>query len=118
VPGLAIAGIGSGLVNAALAGLAVQSVPAHRVAMGSGANNTARYVGSAVGVALMASIVALVPGSATTPHAFGAGMTYAAIVAAVLAFAGAVLVALCREPAKTATGSEAIPTQQHRRASE
>ncbi|MFC0506915.1 MFS transporter [Micromonospora costi] len=51
VPGLLISGAGSGLLNAALARLAVASVPADRVAMGSGANNTARYVGSALGVA-------------------------------------------------------------------
>ncbi|RKN15764.1 MFS transporter [Micromonospora musae] len=51
IPGLILAGAGSGLLNAALARLAVASVPADRVAMGSGANNTARYVGSALGVA-------------------------------------------------------------------
>ncbi|MET7752914.1 MFS transporter [Micromonospora sp. NPDC005367] len=51
IPGLLISGAGSGLLNAALARLAVTSVPADRVAMGSGANNTARYVGSALGVA-------------------------------------------------------------------
>jgi hypothetical protein len=51
IPGLLISGAGSGLLNAALARLAVASVPPHRVAMGSGANNTARYVGSALGVA-------------------------------------------------------------------
>lgn len=42
VPGLVLAGIGSGLVNAALPRLAVESVPTTRTAMGSGANNTAR----------------------------------------------------------------------------
>lgn len=48
--GLAVAGAGSGLVNAALARLAVQSVPAELAGTGSGVNNTARYLGSAVGV--------------------------------------------------------------------
>jgi len=56
IPGLLISGAGSGLLNAGLARLAVASVPADRVAMGSGANNTARYVGAALGVA--ASITA------------------------------------------------------------
>jgi len=51
IPGLLISGAGSGLLNTALARLAVTSVPADRVAMGSGANNTARYVGAALGVA-------------------------------------------------------------------
>ncbi|MFG2647211.1 MFS transporter [Streptomyces sp. NPDC048436] len=56
IPGLVISGAGSGLLNAALPLLAVTSVPAERAAMGSGANNTARYVGSAAGVALMIAV--------------------------------------------------------------
>jgi len=39
-----VAGIGSGVANAALGGLAVESVPPDRAGMGSGANNTARYL--------------------------------------------------------------------------
>ncbi|MET8139754.1 MFS transporter [Sphaerisporangium sp. NPDC005288] len=57
VLGLAVSGVGSGLVNAALTHLAIESVPQHRVSMGSGANNTARYVGSSLGVAMIAAIV-------------------------------------------------------------
>ncbi len=57
-PGLVITGIGTGVLNAALARLAVVSVPADRAAMGSGANNTARYVGSALGVAVLATVTA------------------------------------------------------------
>lgn len=49
VPGLLIAGIGSGMTNAALGRLAVESVPSEHAAMGSGANNTARYLGGAAG---------------------------------------------------------------------
>ncbi|MFG3285792.1 MFS transporter [Streptomyces sp. NPDC048111] len=56
VPGLLLAGIGSGLLNAALPRLAVESVPAERAAMGSGANNTARYIGSSAGVALTIAV--------------------------------------------------------------
>ncbi|SCG70133.1 MFS transporter [Micromonospora inositola] len=56
IPGLLISGAGSGLLNAALARLAVTSVPLDRVAMGSGANNTARYVGSALGVAASVTV--------------------------------------------------------------
>ncbi|MFF3153886.1 MFS transporter [Streptomyces sp. NPDC057910] len=56
IPGLLLAGIGSGLLNAALPRLAVESVPAERAAMGSGANNTARYIGSSAGVALTIAV--------------------------------------------------------------
>ena len=56
VPGLLVAGVGSGIANAALGRIAVESVPHDRVGMGSGANNTARYLGGAAGVALVVTI--------------------------------------------------------------
>ncbi|MFE4970915.1 MFS transporter [Kitasatospora sp. NPDC056651] len=87
-PGLAIAGIGSGVLNAALARLAVSSVPAHRAAMGSGANNTARYLGSALGVAIAITAAGSAhPGS----RALAAGTDRAVLVATVLCFLGALL---------------------------
>lgn len=97
VPGLTLAGLGSGVVNAALAGMAVRSVPAHRVAMGSGANNTSRYVGSSLGIALVGAVLALAPPGGRAAHEFGTGMSYGALVAGALAIVGALLVALCRE---------------------
>jgi len=57
LPGLVVAGVGSGLLNAALPLLAVESVPAERAAMGSGAQQTFRYIGSCAGVALTIAIV-------------------------------------------------------------
>jgi MFS family permease len=57
LPGLVLAGVGSGLLNAALPLLAVESVPAERAAMGSGAQQTFRYVGSCAGVALTIAVV-------------------------------------------------------------
>ncbi|MEU3963357.1 MFS transporter [Streptomyces buecherae] len=99
VPGLALAGLGSGVVNAALAGLAVRSVPAHRVAVGSAANNTARYLGASVGVALFAAVLAGAPHGGHSARDVGTGMSRAALIAAVLTLLGAVLVALCRERA-------------------
>jgi len=56
-PALLIAGAAYGLLNAALGRQAVASVPAGRTAMGSGANNTARYLGSATGLALVTVLV-------------------------------------------------------------
>ncbi|MEU9360046.1 MFS transporter [Streptomyces sp. NPDC048301] len=63
VPALVVAGAGSGLINAALPRLAVDSVPPERAAMGSGANNTARYLGSSAGVALTISVAATPAGA-------------------------------------------------------
>ncbi|WP_415847105.1 MFS transporter, partial [Tsukamurella strandjordii] len=63
VPGLILAGVASGLLNTGLAREAIASVPAADAAMGSGANNTARYVGSSLGVTI-AGVLAAGSGSA------------------------------------------------------
>ncbi|MCC9620314.1 MFS transporter [Thalassospira sp. MA62] len=58
LPGLFIAGVSNGFLNAALGHQAVQSVPMDRTAMGSAANNTARYLGSSVGITIIAIVIA------------------------------------------------------------
>ncbi|MGW9449842.1 MFS transporter [Streptomyces sp. NPDC055632] len=69
LPGLLVAGAGSGLLNAALPRLAVDSVPPERAAMGSGANNTARYIGSSAGVALTLALATAGPDTALAASA-------------------------------------------------
>jgi MFS family permease len=56
--GFLLAGVGYGVANAALARLSLDSVPADRASVGSGANNTARYIGSAVGVPIVIAVIA------------------------------------------------------------
>ena len=92
LPGLLVAGVGSGVLNAALGREAVASVPPGRGGMGSGANNTARYLGSSVGVTLVAVVVAAhaVPGSGAP--GLVAGWDVAAWVTAGLSLAGAAVV--------------------------
>jgi MFS family permease len=97
VPGLAVAGLGSGLLNAALARLAVESVPAGRGGMGSGANNTARYVGSSIGVAIVVAVVSSGHASGPPAHALAQGSSLAAAASAGLAGLGALLIAVARE---------------------
>nr|WP_255700012.1 MFS transporter [Jiella avicenniae] len=58
LPGLFLAGAANGVLNAALGQQAVATVPADRTAMGSGANNTARYLGSAIGITIGAVLIA------------------------------------------------------------
>ena len=89
VPGLVIAGVGSGLVNAALPRLAVESVPAERTAMGSGANNTARYVGSSIGVAIVIAIVQRI-GDGAAASDLAHGMEIAIVTTSLIALLGAV----------------------------
>jgi MFS family permease len=98
VPGLAVAGVGSGLGNAMLARLAVQSVPPERAGMGSGAGNTARYIGAALGAALVGAIVTSAGDGNTTPaDAFAHGANIALLVCAVLTALAAGFAFLVRE---------------------
>ena len=87
LPGLLVAGVGSGVLNAALGQIAVTSVPAGRGSVGSGANNTARYVGGALGVTVVAILAAH-----DTPAALVSGWDSAAVVTAAVSVAGALLV--------------------------
>jgi dipeptide/tripeptide permease len=93
LPGLVILGIGSGLVNASLGRLALESVPRDRGGMGSGANNTARYLGGAAGVAL---VVALATGGGAGAGGLLAGWNTAAVVCGALCIVAALIVATCR----------------------
>lgn len=95
VPGLLVAGITSGVVNAALGREAVASVPPRRAAMGSGANNTARYVGSAIGTTVVA-VVATRPGLPPGPAGLLQGFDAAIVVATVFSLLGAIAVFACR----------------------
>jgi hypothetical protein len=101
VPGLIVLGIGYGAVNAALGREAVAHVPPQKAGMGSGANNTARYMGAAVGVTL----VVLLAGAgepAGTPEGLLAGWNQAAFVSAAVTVVGAVAVAAVGRARRTA----------------
>jgi hypothetical protein len=91
LPGLVVLGIGSGLANASLGRLAVESVPRDRAGMGSGANNTARYLGGAAGVALVVVLATGRSGAGGLVH----GYVTAATVCAVLCVAAALIALAC-----------------------
>ncbi|MEU9287532.1 MFS transporter [Streptomyces sp. NPDC048275] len=90
LPGFIVSGVGSGLLNAALPLLAVESVPAARAAMGSGAQQTFRYIGSCAGVAVT---IALVTSSGGLAH----GADIAIAVSAGMALVAGVSVLTLRE---------------------
>ena len=100
VPGLLVAGVASGFLNAALGREAVASVPPGRGSVGSGANNTARYVGSALGVTVVSVVATRVP----TPAGLAAGWNHAALVTVAVSVLGglAVLASRSRERASVA----------------
>lgn len=91
LPGLLLAGVATGIINAALGREAVASVPPGRGAMGSGANNTARYLGAAVGVTIVAVVVA---GGGDAPSSLVDGWNVAALVTGAFCALGAAAIAL------------------------
>jgi MFS family permease len=96
MPGLLVAGAANGVLNAALGRQAVASVPADRAAMGSGANNTARYVGSGIGITI---VTVLLTRSGDAPGADGllSGWNIAVLLTASFSLLGALAVLLTRE---------------------
>lgn len=89
LPGLLVAGLANGVLNAALGHEAVRSVPPARAAMGSAANNTARYLGSALGIALISVLIAETPAPGLSPQdGLFAGWHQAVIASAAISLAG------------------------------
>lgn len=106
--GLAIAGVGSGVLNAALARLAISSVPPHQAAMDSGTNNSARHLGSALGVALMVTVVSQSKSAKGPAYAMAEGINHAFLVAALLCGAGAAIALWARTPEARAAAILAV----------
>jgi EmrB/QacA subfamily drug resistance transporter len=91
LPGMLLAGVGTGLFNPAVSGVALNSLPDEQSGLAAGANDTFRQAGIAVGIA---GLGALIPSSAALgqdPGAFVDGLQNALIVGATLAAAGAVV---------------------------
>jgi sugar phosphate permease len=83
-----VAGLATGMLNALLGREAVASVPPDRAAMGSGANNTARYLGAACGITLFV-VVATHAGDSLID-----GWNVAVLLASALTLLGAATIAL------------------------
>ena len=94
--GLLVAGLASGVVNATLGREAVASVPPDQAGTGSAINNTARYVGAALGLTLVAALAGR-PGAAQVV----AGWNEAVWICAALTVLGAAAVAWRRTPRAT-----------------
>ncbi|MFI5493932.1 MFS transporter [Actinoplanes sp. NPDC051859] len=98
VVAFALAGVGMGLTFAPISTMALGSVPADQSGVASGANNTMRELGVAVGVAVLASVFSE-NGGYTSPQSFVDGLVPAAIVgAAIVAVGTLVALRLPRRP--------------------
>lgn len=94
---MAATGVGTGLLNAVLGREAVAHVPPDRTAMGSGASNTARYVGASVGITMTVSIATHIGDSVVD------GWNAVVVVCATVLLVGAALVTLLGRPARQAS---------------
>ncbi len=83
-PLAAIPGFGTALTMPAAVAAVVESAPAHRAGLASGAFNAARQVGSAVGVALLGALI-------TPASAFLHGIRIGPLISAACFTAGALL---------------------------
>lgn len=95
LPGLLMAGIANGILNAAIGYQAVTSVLEGRAAMGSGANNTARYVGSSIGLAIVALLVTQ-GGESGGMDGVLTGWNSAVMLTTAFSLFGAVVVFVCK----------------------
>lgn len=91
VIGLLVSGVASGIVNAGLGRETAASAPAGRSGLGSGVNNTARYLGSAIGVTVTATLLLHGGRDAALLHS---GWNSAVVVCSTAAAVGGVAVLL------------------------
>ncbi len=91
LPSLVVAGVATGVLNAVLGRESVANVPADRAAMGSGSNNTARYLGAACGITVF-SVVLTHAGHGTGAAAVVDGWSTAVLVASAASLAGALVI--------------------------
>jgi EmrB/QacA subfamily drug resistance transporter len=121
LPGLLVSGVGVGLATPQLMSTALGAVPRERAGMASGALNTARQLGYALGIALLGTVfqnrvrdfIGHAAGRPDLHAAFAAGLDRVFLVAGCTGLlAGLLVLALVRRPAPAAawqTGQGAAP---------
>jgi len=109
LPGLFVYGIGVGLATAQLTGVILQEVPVDKSGQGSGTQSTARQVGSALGIAILGTVLFTTTAGALASALDEQGVPAAQrdqVVEAVVDSAGGAIAGLAENPA-TADAAEA-----------
>ena len=88
LPGTLLVGLGVGLTFPVLSAAAVSSLPAHRFAVGSAVNQTARQLGGALGIAVLVAIIGAPDGAVDAVRRFHHLWLYAAATATVSGLIG------------------------------
>jgi len=100
LPAFLVGGTGMAFTMTPSTAAAMRAVPVDRAGVGSAVLNSMRQVGGSLGIAVMGAILAhqvgdrKLPNGAPTPEAFVDGFSAALVVAAIIAFAGAVVAAV------------------------
>jgi MFS family permease len=90
LPGLLLASVGCGLVNPAGSALALDALPPSQSGLASGASDTFRQTGVAVGIAWLGTFVPAGGPFGTDPESYVNGMHNAFVAAAILALVCAI----------------------------
>jgi EmrB/QacA subfamily drug resistance transporter len=93
LPGMLVGGLGMALTMTPSAAAAMRALPVDKSGVGSAVLNAFRQVGGSIGIALMGAIMAHEIAGRRTPEAFMDGFSLSLMVAAGIAFAGAVVAA-------------------------
>jgi EmrB/QacA subfamily drug resistance transporter len=102
LPGFLVGGFGMAITMTPTVAAATRAVPVEKSGVGSAVLNAMRQVGGSVGIALMGAIVAAQASGRPGIEGFMAGFERALFVAALIAFAGAIVAfALVRQEAAT-----------------
>jgi EmrB/QacA subfamily drug resistance transporter len=108
LPAFLVGGLGMSMTMTPTAAAATRAVPVEKSGVGSAVLNAMRQVGGSLGIALMGAIVAHEAQGRPSVDGFMAGFESALLVAAVIAFVGAIVAfALVRHEA----GSEEAPVE-------
>ena len=105
VPFLFVYGFGVGLATAQLTGVVLKDVPVEQSGQGSGTQSTARQIGSALGIAILGTVLFTSAGAALDARLSDAGVpesTRTSIVDAVVDSAGAAIPGLEKQSASVA----------------
>ena len=109
VPGMLLGGIGVPSVMTPASAAALSGISNDKAGVGSAVLNSSRQVGGSIGIALMGAIMAHEIAGRTTPESFTHALSVALVVAAVIAYAGALLaVTLVRSHAGGRRADEAV----------
>jgi hypothetical protein len=104
-----VGGVGMSLTMTPGAAAAIRAVPVDKSGVGSAVLNAFRQVGGSLGIAVMGAIVAHQVAGRRTPEAFVDGFSTALVVAAAVAFAGAVIAAGLVRAHRVEPAGEPVP---------